>query len=159
MRRAKQILLLPAVLLMVLTASLLRPAAAEEMNQPVLLSGEEVVWTEGPASMPPGTEMAILEGDLKKPGPITVRFKVPADAVIAPHTHPGLERVTVLSGTLYFGTGEIADESKAKALTPGSFIAMPARHPMYAYTTSEETVIQLNVEGPWGITFLDNTAG
>jgi quercetin dioxygenase-like cupin family protein len=144
-----------AVLLIVMTAPLLKLAAAEDMNQPILLSGEEIVWTEGPASMPPGTQMAVLEGDLKKAGPITVRFKIPPDAVIAPHTHPGLERVTVLSGTLYFGTGETADESKAKALTPGSFIAMPARHPMYAYTTREETVIQLNVEGPWGITFLD----
>ena len=158
MRRVKQIRLLLTVSLIVLTALLLKPAAAEEMNQPILLSGEEIVWTDGPASMPPGTKMAILEGDLKKPGPVTVRFKVPADAVIAPHTHPGIERVTVLSGTLYFGAGETADESRVSALTPGSFIVMPARHPMYAYTTLEETVIQLNVEGPWGITFLD-TAG
>lgn len=158
MRRVKQIRLLLAVLLMVLTAPLLKQAVAEDMSQPILLSGEEIVWTEGPASMPPGTKMALLEGDLKKPGPVTVRFKIPANAVIAPHTHPGLERVTVLSGRLYFGTGETADESKARALTAGGFIAMPARHPMFAYTTSEETVIQLNVEGPWGITFLD-TAG
>lgn len=158
MRTSKSIRLLLAAFVIGLISPGLNAAGAEEMMQEprkaILLSGEEITWSDGPATLPPGTKIAILEGDPNLPGPVTMRIKLPANSTIAPHTHPADERLTVLSGTLYFGLGETLDVSKAKALTPGSFFVMPSGDAMFAFTTEEETVFQLNIEGPWGITYL-----
>jgi quercetin dioxygenase-like cupin family protein len=151
--------LLLALFVVGLMAYGLSAAAQDTMQEertPILLTEDEITWTDGPPSLPPGSKIAVLEGDPKLPGPLTMRIQVPANSVFAPHTHPTDERVTVLSGTLYFGLGERVDESKTKALTPGSFFVIPAGGPMFAFTTEEETVFQLNVEGPWGITYLED---
>ena len=34
-------------------------------------------WGAGPASLPPGAQAAALEGDPSKPGPFTLRIKIP----------------------------------------------------------------------------------
>ena len=106
------------------------------------------------ASMAPGARIAVLEGDLSKREPFTMRLKLPADYVIAPHIHPAYERVTVLSGTFYFAHGREFNRDKATALPTGSLAIMAPGDPMFGYTR-EETVIQLHGTGPWGIEYLD----
>ncbi|HKW50690.1 MAG TPA: cupin domain-containing protein, partial [Candidatus Eisenbacteria bacterium] len=69
-------------------------------------------WQDAPPSMPKGSKIAVLEGDLGSPGPFTMRVMVPAGYRIPPHFHPGIEHVTVLSGSLFMGLGEKFDESK-----------------------------------------------
>jgi hypothetical protein len=120
----------------------------------VLTTPSDLDWQPVP-SMAPGAEMAVLEGDLSKEKPFTVRIKLPADYTLAPHIHPEYERVTVLSGTFYFARGEQFDRSKAKALPEGSLAIMSPGDPMFGYT-EEEVVIQLHGTGPWGIEYLDS---
>src|SRR5829696_3155686 len=89
-----------------LAALVLLPALARsEHGKGDLLTPADVKWQEGPASLPRGTKMAILEGDPAKEGPFVLRMKLPDGFRVMPHTHPKDERVTVLSGTLYLGEG------------------------------------------------------
>jgi len=83
-----------------------------------------------------------------------MRLKLPKGYRIAPHTHPKPEIVTVITGTFRLGTGDTADLSKAKALTAGSFIALPPGHAHFA-GADEDTVVQLNSTGPWSVAYVN----
>lgn len=118
-----------------------------------MITPSELTW-EPVASMAPGAQMAVLEGDPSKEEPFTFRLKLPADYVIAPHVHPAYERVTVLSGTFHFAHGKAFDRDQAQALPAGSLAIMSPGDPMFGYT-EEETVLQLHGTGPWGIEYLN----
>ena len=119
----------------------------------IMLNASELEW--GPiASMAPGAQFVLLEGDLGKDEPFTFRLKLPAGYVLAPHIHPAYERVTVLSGTFHFGHGRTLDRAQTMALEPGGFAVMAPGEPMFGFT-DEPTVIQLHGKGPWGIEYLD----
>ena len=121
--------------------------------EPIYVSPADVVWKDAP-SVGPGAKIVVLEGDMAKAEPFTARISVPAGLEIAPHTHPTTERVTIISGTLHLGHGAKLDRSKTMAFPAGSFIVMPPGMPMFAFC-EEETVIQLNGVGPWGIFYLN----
>ena len=114
----------------------------------------EIVWRDGPPSLPPGAKIAVLEGDPMQPGPFTFRLKVPTGYRIPPHFHPVIEHVTVLSGAFSVGKGEQWDDSKLVRLDAGDFIHMPPGERHFARATGE-TVLQLHSTGPWGITYVD----
>ncbi|MFS8979718.1 cupin domain-containing protein [Cupriavidus necator] len=139
-----------------LGALIMAPALAVEpaMEGHISIVPSEVKWTEAP-SIGPGAKLAVLEGDLKQAAPFTMRIKLPPNFKIPAHTHPVFERVTVLSGTLHLGIGETFDRAKARAYPAGGVTMMPAGMPMFAYTTSKETVIQIHGTGPWGISYLN----
>lgn len=124
----------------------------EKENGHLMAAPEDLSWSE-PASLP-GARMAVIEGDLKKQEPYTFRIKFPAGYRVPVHTHPVTERVTVLSGNFHLGIGTTFDETKARALTPGSVAIMEPGVPMFAFT-EEETIIQVHGTGPWGVTFLN----
>jgi anti-sigma factor ChrR (cupin superfamily) len=105
------------------------------------------------ASLPPGAKIAVIEGKMNEDGPITARLKLPADYRIPAHWHPGVERVTVLSGIFNYGMGDKLDPPKSRALGPGSVVVMQPKMNHFVWT-KEETVIQLNVTGPWGINYV-----
>ena len=113
-----------------------------------------IEWKEGPAALPPGAKMAVLEGDPAKEGPFVIRFQFPDGYHIPPHTHPKTERVTVISGTLELATGEALDRASAKKLTAGSFGYWPAGM-KHAGWSEGETVIQLHGIGPWQINYVN----
>lgn len=74
---------------------------------------DQVKFGPAPAFVPPGAQLAVLEGDpMASTGDFTVRFKMPDGYKIAPHTHPNRENVTVLSGTLKVGMGDQFDTTK-----------------------------------------------
>jgi quercetin dioxygenase-like cupin family protein len=83
-----------------------------------------------------------------------MRLKFPAGYKIAPHTHPAIEHVTVLSGTFHIAAGDEFDQTKGKRLRVGSFVVMPTGMPHFAWA-SEETIIQLHSVGPWGVTYVN----
>lgn len=116
-------------------------------------SPDELSW--GPVgSMGEGAEMAIIEGDLSKEAPFTMRLRLEDGYEIKPHIHPAYERVTMLSGTLHFAHGEEYDEDATQALPEGGYAIMAPGEPMFGYAEGE-TVFQLHGEGPWGIEYLD----
>ncbi len=120
----------------------------------VVTEGKDLKWGPGPAALPPGAQAVVLDGDPSKKGPFTMRAKVPANYRIAPHHHPEDERVTVLSGTARIGMGERFDETKLTSLGAGGYFMMPKGH-RHFFTTTEETVIQLNGMGPWDIIYVN----
>jgi quercetin dioxygenase-like cupin family protein len=141
-----------AALLLAATAAL-APALGEHPHHTIVLP-DEVKWSPAPASLPAGAQVMLLEGNPAKAEPLTMRLKFPAGYRLAPHTHPAIEHVTVLSGTFHIAPGESFDPSKGKRLPVGSFAVMPVGVPHFAWA-SEETVIQLHSVGPWGITYLN----
>lgn len=120
----------------------------------VSVKASEIKWADAP-SVGPGAKIAVLEGDLKAAAPFTMRIKLPPGLKIGVHTHPAVERVTVLSGTFYFATGDKYDPAKAAAYKRGDGFMVPIGMPMYGYTKKEESIIQIHGVGPWGIHFLD----
>jgi quercetin dioxygenase-like cupin family protein len=128
--------------------------SGEAAKAKVLATPDETKWGPGPKSLPPGAELAVLDGDPGKKGLFVMRAKLPAGYKIAPHTHPRQERVTVISGKMQLGHGRTADEAKMTDLEAGSFFSLPPRMEHYVRVT-EDTVIQLNGEGPWEINYVN----
>ncbi|HWP35091.1 MAG TPA: cupin domain-containing protein [Thermodesulfobacteriota bacterium] len=143
----------------VLAAGLLGGAAAsaqEKMGQEghAFSTPKTLKWADAPASLPKGAKVAVLEGDPSKPGPFTLRLQMPANYRIAPHYHPAIEHVTVISGTFNIGMGEKADRKKGTTLPAGSFAVIQPETRHFAWT-SGPTVIQLHGIGPWGLTYVN----
>jgi len=115
---------------------------------------EKLDWKTGPESLPQGAKMVALKGDMKKAELFAVRFQFPAGYKIPPHFHPADENITVISGAFYLGAQETFSEDAAEVLPVGAFSSMPAGMKHFAFT-KENTVIQLNGQGPWGITYLN----
>ena len=68
---------------------------------------DQVKFGPAPPFLPPGAQLAVLEGDpMASSGDFTIRLKMPDGYRIAPHTHPHRENVTVISGTLKVGMGD-----------------------------------------------------
>jgi hypothetical protein len=105
-------------------------------------------------TLPPGAEIAVLEGDPAKEGYFTMRIRMPDGYRVPPHWHPKQERVTVLSGILNLGSGDTFDATKARALQPGTYSSMPPKMTHFAWMTGE-TVLQLSTLGPWTINYVD----
>lgn len=131
-----------------------KPQQAQPDHRMGLYRPQDIKWTAGPASLPPGASMAVLEGDPAKAGTFTMRARLPDGYRIPPHWHPRLERVTVLSGTFHLGMGERFDESAARALPAGGFFYMEPGMRHFAWTKGE-TVIQLTGESPWEINYVN----
>ena len=128
-------------------------SANQDEHKPVLIQPSDLQWADNPA-LPAGVKVSMLYGDLKNAEPIGFRIKVPAGHILAPHTHPVDERVTVISGKFAMGEGEKFDKAALKPLPPGSVAIFPKGCPMFGLA-SEETIIQVNAEGPWGITYIN----
>src|SRR6266513_2120369 len=93
-----------------------------------------IEWKAGPAALPPGAKMAVLEGDPTKEGPFVVRFQFPDGYHVA--------------------TGEALDRNSAKGLPAGSFGFWPAGMKHTAWSEGE-TIIQLHGIGPWQINYVN----
>ena len=129
-------------------------ASAQTTDAHKVLTPQEIKWGPAPASIPPGAQAAVLYGDPGKEGLFALRLKLPKGYHIPPHTHPKPEVVTVVSGTFRLGMGKTADQSKAQALPAGSFFALSPGMEHYAFA-DEDTVVQLNSTGPWGLTYVN----
>ena len=118
-----------------------------------IVTPNDLKW-EDVAALPPGAKIAVIEGKMNEAGPITARIKLPANFKLPPHYRPVLERVTVISGTINIGMGDKLDPQKTTAMGPGTVLLMPPNMRHFAWTR-EEVIFQLNVTGPWGVTFVD----
>lgn len=120
----------------------------------VIVPPDAIKWVDGPASLPPGAKMAVLEGDPTKPGEFVMRLKLPDGMKILPHIHAKDERVTVLTGTLYLGMGEKFDEKVAKEMPAGTYGRTAAGMKHFGYVKGE-TVLQLHGTGPWSVEYVN----
>lgn len=120
----------------------------------VVALSDRLEWKDAPPSLPPGAKVAVIEGDMTKPGFFAVRIKAPDGYRVPPHTHPGAERVTILAGTLHLGNGDTFDAANTTALPAGSYSSMPPGMHHFAWCEGE-TIIQIATIGPWGINYLN----
>lgn len=149
--------LFSSTLAMLLVAAFLHTRLSGEETQSSdmrLYPPTSMEWKPGPAAIPPGAKMAVLEGDPTKEGPFLIRFQFPDGYHIPPHTHPKTERVTVISGNLLLANGEKLDRNNAKKLPAGSFGYWPAGM-KHAGWSEGETIIQLHGIGPWQIIYVN----
>lgn len=136
-----------------LAVALIAPMSTAQGHEHQMMKPADLKWSAVP-SLPPGAQIAVIEGKMSDAQPFTVRLKFPANYKLPAHWHPAVERVTVLSGTFHMGMGDRFDANKAVPLTMGSIAIMQPRTNHFALTR-EETVVQLHGVGPWGITYVN----
>jgi pimeloyl-ACP methyl ester carboxylesterase/uncharacterized RmlC-like cupin family protein len=105
-----------------------------------------------------GIETSVLKGDPTAGGLYTILLRVPANTRIQAHTHPDDRIATVVSGTWHLAYGVHFDESKLKALPPGSFYTEPPALPHFARTGDEPVVLQITGVGPTGTQYVQEPA-
>src|SRR5262245_14534311 len=127
-------------------------AAAQDAGTGVLKLPQDIEF-KGPLTGPPQT--VVLYGDPAKPGVFVSRVEFPSGWKDPPHWHPDeMRTVVVLSGTLYFGSGDKWDESKLTAYPAGTFYSEPPRAPHFSWAKDGEVIIQITCIGPSGKTFI-----
>ena len=131
------------------------PASADDSGMRLMPDGNDMVWQSAPASLPKGMTITMLSGDPAKPGPFTIRLTMPANTVIAPHTHAQDENVTVISGDFFHGHEATVDKSRGTEVHTGGFVFLPANHVHSLWTTAEPAVIQVTGTGPFGVNYLN----
>jgi quercetin dioxygenase-like cupin family protein len=127
-------------------------AHAQHAGEHIMLDPSELSWKDLPSL--PGVKIAVIEGPLDQAVPITFRLKFPPNFQVPPHWHPGIEHITVISGTLYMGIGDMFDRSKTRALKQGAISIMQpgTRHFVW---TDEETICQVHSIGPWSVNYVN----
>ena len=119
---------------------------------------QDIKWLDPPpaaAYLPDGVKLAFIEGRPPNlPVAYTFRLKFPAGSRLMPHTHPTIEKLTVISGTLHQGLGEVFDQAATEAVPAGGF---SYRAPGVAHFVwfDEETVLQFSGNGPFGLKYVN----
>jgi quercetin dioxygenase-like cupin family protein len=98
-------------------------------------------WGTAPPMLPPGAQIAVVNGDPTKAVPYTVRLKFPANYLIPAHSHPGDENVAIVSGEFFMGMGNKLDKQTGMRLGVGGYAFMPANANHFAYTKGEATIL------------------
>jgi hypothetical protein len=135
-----------------LCASLGQQTFAQHASEHIMLDPSELTWKDLPSL--PGVKVAVIEGPLDQPVPIMFRLKFPANFNVPPHWHPGIEHITIISGTLHMGIGDVFDSAKTRALGPGSVSIMQSKTHHYVWT-SEETIGQIHSIGLWSVNYVN----
>jgi hypothetical protein len=104
----------------------------------------------GPEAVPFPCEMAVLEGSPAIAGLFTIRVRTTEPWVMPPHTHPRAERVTVLSGSIHVGFGEVVDRRASRAFTTGDYYVNAADSAHFVWA-DEPVEIQITGLGPWEV--------
>ena len=139
--------------LLVLWATLVATVAYAQGTDTSVLKLPQDIEFKGPLTGAPQTD--VLYGDPSKPGVFVTQVKLSAGWKDMPHWHPDEVRtVIVLSGTLYFASGEKWDESKFKAYPASSQYSEPSKAPHYTWAKDGDVSILVAGVGPSGKTFI-----
>jgi quercetin dioxygenase-like cupin family protein len=99
-------------------------------------------------------ETTILKGDPSKTGLYTILLRIAPNTRIQPHSHQDDRIATVVTGTWFFGYGDIFDESTLKELPAGSFYTEPPGVNHFGLTRGE-VLIQMTGIGPSNTEYVD----
>jgi hypothetical protein len=120
-------------------------AGSRERN---IFTPDTIQWAGVPPALPPGAQLAVLEGDpTASSGDYTVRLKMPDGYRIAPHWHPRRENVTIMSGTFKVGMGDKFDQTRMGSFPAGSFAYLDPEMHHYAMADGE-VVVQVHGASP-----------
>lgn len=140
------------VLVFLLCATILSAAPAPPQNA---FSPDQIKFGPVPPVLPPGGQLAVLEGDpMGSSGDYTIRLKMPDGYRIAPHWHPKRENVTVISGSFKVGMGDTFNAAAMNPFPAGSFAYLDPS--MHHYGMAEgETVVQVHGVAPFQINYVN----
>lgn len=135
-----------------------RPRREVPEEEHFTLQPQDIRWIDPPpaaAFLPEGVKLAFIEGGPPNlPVPYTFRLKFPAGARVMPHKHPTIEKLTVISGTLNRGLGEVFDQATTEAVSAGGFYySAPGVVDFVWFDT--ETVVQFSGNGPFGLEYVN----
>lgn len=102
-----------------------------------------------------GIQTVVLKGDPSKPGLYTLLLRLGPNQKIEAHSHRDDRVAVVVSGTWYFAYGRQFDESKLRALPPGSFYTEPPNVDHFAMTKGAGVTIQITGTGPSNTTYVN----
>jgi hypothetical protein len=124
-------------------------AAAKDL----VVDPDQAQFSSAPASLglPDGVKMAVISGDLSKPGLFSLLLKLPASAVIAPHWASVDVNIVALRGTLGFAEGDTFDATKLQTLSPGAVLRVPAQMHHFAQAKDPAVILFYGV-GPLSFT-------
>lgn len=133
---------------LVVGATLLLTTRAQSDSAKHAFTPDSVPYGPAPAFVPPGAQLAVLEGNpMATTGDYTIRLKMPDGYRIAPHWHPQRENVTVISGTFKVGMGDHFDETAMADFPAGSFAFLDPDMHHYAMARGE-VVVQVHGMSP-----------
>ena len=124
------------------------------LSPPVTIPATAVKWMDAPAVLPKGVKLAVISGDPGKPEAFTIRLQMPDGYMIAPHTHPTDEHVTVLSGTLRAAMGTTWDDKALGDFPAGSYANMATGMAHYVRAKGV-TVVQVHGVGPFIVNYVN----
>ncbi|HJS48369.1 MAG TPA: cupin domain-containing protein [Gemmatimonadales bacterium] len=128
------------------------PVPAAKPDKPAMM--DQYQWGKAPAGLPEGAEVAVLKGDPTKPGPYTIRLRVPDGYRVAPHSHPAAENLTVVSGVLLVAHGPNMRSAGPATLEAGGKLALAADAP-HSVTAKGVTIVEIESTGPFAIKYLN----
>lgn len=129
------------------------PAAIEAVPPHAVVPPQAIKWM--PFALGgPGVQVAVLAGDVDKPGPFVLRIKSPKGAKVPPHWHPGDEHITVISGTFALGMGDVFDPKQLQTVPAGSYALLPRDMHHFALSKTA-TVVQVHGNGPFQVNFVN----
>lgn len=108
------------------------------------------------AALPSLVRLAVVAGQPTKPGPFTIRVKVPGGVKLMPHRHSEDRIYTVVSGVFYIGQGDEFDADRLDAYPPGSVIVLPGNTSHFHWAKSGEYVAQVTASGPLGFEYVNS---
>jgi hypothetical protein len=119
----------------------------------LVVDPDQAQFSSAPTSLglPEGVKMAIISGDLSKPGLFSLLLKLPASTVIAPHWASVDVNIVALRGTFGFAEGDTFDATKLQAMNPGAVLRVPAQMHHFAQA-KDSTVILFYGVGPLSFT-------
>src|SRR5262245_13551809 len=142
-----------ATIVVGLLALLPAAGAAQAHGDHLMVVPSGITWADLP-SLPPGDQIAVIEGPINEAKPFTMRLRFPANYKIPAHYHGAIEHVTVISGTFNMGLGDKLDTKGTRALGPGGMAIMQPGTRHFAWNEGE-TIVQVHGVGPWTITYVD----
>jgi quercetin dioxygenase-like cupin family protein len=108
-------------------------------------------WSPGP-QLGPGVSVRVIEQNRER-GTYTYHVRYPAGHTVGPHTHKSTEHVTVLSGTLLVGWGDVWNPTKLKEVRAGEVVEVPAGVVHFS-AVREETVMEVKITGRYEIEYV-----
>ena len=129
-------------------------AQPQQTSQHVMMPAADLKWVDAPPSLPPGSKVAVISGDPSQAQAFVLRAMVPAGYRVPPHWHPGVENLTILTGTVALGMGDVFNEAAMSTLGPGGFASLPAemRHSFLAKTAA---TFQVHGTGPFVVNYVN----
>jgi quercetin dioxygenase-like cupin family protein len=137
-----------------LAASLVTSAYAQDSAIRTITPGSVTLTPQkaGPSS-------AYLVGGAQQAGLYVITALYPAGVKSKPHVHPDQRVMTVISGTFYAGTGDHIDETKVRALPPGSILVIPPNTYHWGWAKDGDVVVEEVGVGPTGTIFPASAPG